>query len=147
VAEGIEGYARHAERYGTAEVYETAKAELETLDLGRLCLRLRHIDSRWKLSQTEVRWLAAALLKEQLSDKRTAAMATCSVRTVRRIREELELELKRVAWVKESKALDQLVNLADCARKPALQSGEKWTIRPWQGNGSDAAIGKEEAVQ
>lgn len=47
----LEGYVRHAEHYGTSEVFETALDEGLCLeDLGKLALRLQNLDPQWKLT-------------------------------------------------------------------------------------------------
>jgi hypothetical protein len=46
--DGLGGYARHAEVYGTEGVFETARAELDADELTVLARRLRALDARWR---------------------------------------------------------------------------------------------------
>ena len=69
---------RHAELYGTAEVFETAEAAgLGAEELGSLARRLPNIDKRWKLTRAQADNLAVRLIRAGMPDK--DILRTCSI--------------------------------------------------------------------
>jgi hypothetical protein len=92
-------FIRHAERFGTKYVYETA---LEYLDdpreLGRLSLALQRVDLRWQLEREQRASLALALHEAGVPTSRVCEMAQLSRRTLHRLRQRSE----KVAQVAKS---------------------------------------------
>lgn len=76
-------YVRHAERFGTEFVFETARFELEPVEMGHLAKHLRRIDKRWSLSKEDREGLLVALIDGGVSDKNIREMVGVSQPTVR----------------------------------------------------------------
>ncbi len=84
-------FVRHAERYGSELVYETAaEGYLEPEELGLLSLALRRLDRRWRLSPQQRRKLALALCERRLPLARVCEMAQLSRATLHRLRQQAE---------------------------------------------------------
>lgn len=84
-ANTLEGYVRHAEYYGTDEVFETAcDGGLPLRDLGFLALRLQNLDSKWKLTADAQQLFVLALLFAGCDVKDAARMAGVSRATAQR---------------------------------------------------------------
>lgn len=88
----LQQYIRHAERFGTECVFETAIADLDAESLGLLSLHLRRVDSRWRLASAQKRALGTALLeiRPSLKAERLCEMAQISQSTLYRLRTELQ---------------------------------------------------------
>jgi len=118
----LANFVRHAELWrGVEGLYETARHELDDRNLARLAGRLRRIDPAWKLTRTERRRLASALLELNLDFKRICRQTGISRTTLWRLRE-------------------QVVDSPDRPPKPALQSGAHVSKRTLATNGSRPAI-------
>jgi hypothetical protein len=85
----VERFARHAKRFGTECVFETAVEELEARDLGRLSQHLRRIDPKFRLPNDQRRALALALLEDGVDRKNVCWQTGASRSTLRRWRQEL----------------------------------------------------------
>lgn len=59
--EALERYVRHAEKYGTNLIIETAAEELPWSALGELSLRLQAVDPKFKLSRDMAQSMVTAL--------------------------------------------------------------------------------------
>ena len=100
----LEQYRRHAERFGTECVYETAEGlGLSALELGHLARHLRRIDPRWRLTATQRDQLIADLLAERLRTAEIAHMAGVSEKTVSRTRQR---DLEHAACSSESRLVE-----------------------------------------
>ena len=83
----VQRYRRHAQLYGGEELFETALDEgIGALELGRLALALRHVDSDWRLTRAQAMDLAVALVSAGCADKDIRSMAGISQPTVREAR-------------------------------------------------------------
>jgi hypothetical protein len=83
----LERLRRHAELYGTEEVYEVAAADgFAAADLGRLALALRTIDPKWRLSHEQRDRLLVRLQEEDLPDRKLREYLGISQDTLRRLR-------------------------------------------------------------
>lgn len=82
----LQEFVRHAERYGSELVYETALAYLEPEQLGLLSLALQRIDRYWKLGRAQQAWLALALDDAGVADAEICASAHLSRVTLYRLR-------------------------------------------------------------
>jgi hypothetical protein len=126
-------YIRHAERFGVADVFETALGEYRHLspkDLGRLSLRLQNIDPKWTLSQPRRLAFARVLVRDGVDAKTICRMAMISRRTLKRAQAQ-----KRDQDFLEA-GLEPLPQVPFWTSQPAFQSGEKWTKQPPEGNAS-----------
>jgi len=106
---------KHAEKFGTAEVYETATAMgFSALELGYLVRHLRRIDKSWRLESAQRTRLVRELLEANVADKEIRDMAGVSQDTVARLRKGREpadpgvengstigREVRRLSWDKE----------------------------------------------
>jgi hypothetical protein len=79
-------FVRHAELYGTAEIFEVAERSLSPADLGALALRLSRLDAKWRLGRDQREQLIAALLDSGMPDKDIRRMCCVSQPTVRKAR-------------------------------------------------------------
>ena len=79
-------YIRHAERFGSEFVYETALFDLSPKHLGHLAKHLRRIDKRWSLAKQHRDELIGALIGEGVSDREIREAAGVSQPTVREVR-------------------------------------------------------------
>ncbi len=104
-------FANVAKRSGAAEVYAVARRVLDAVDLGRLLLHLRRVDSDWSLPLKERRRLAVELVEAGVPDSKVIEQTEISRTTLWRIRRDL-------------------VDKPNRAHKPALQSGEFVSNRP-----------------
>lgn len=88
----LDGFVRHAEHYGTEEVFETAvDSGMNLWDLGRLALRLQNLDPQWKLTRDGQKSLVQALLYWRVVNVQDAArMAGVATATAREWYDELE---------------------------------------------------------
>lgn len=84
----LEEFVRHAERFGSELVYQTATDHLEPDELGLLSLALQRIDRKWRLTPREKTTLALALLESPLPDTRICEMSQLHRATVHRLRQE-----------------------------------------------------------
>jgi hypothetical protein len=84
----LERYRRHAELFGTEEVYETAATDgFVAAGLGRFALALRRIDPKWRLSRGQRADLLARLQEEgEQSDHMVREYLGVSQDTLRRMR-------------------------------------------------------------
>jgi hypothetical protein len=83
----LDAYVRHAERYGTSFVYETAAADgFRAVELGQLARHLRRVDRRWRLAQADRRALAERLVADGVKAKDVVEMADVSHTVVAAIR-------------------------------------------------------------
>jgi hypothetical protein len=155
-------YVKHAERFGTEFVFETARDELSLRQLGYLSLQLQRIDSKWRLPivNGKVRrgeWLAAA--EAQLGDDDSdAAIAqalwtTIDLRVNRRAAFARDLidagetpdlacrmAMISVRTLRRAKVPEKVTQLPDLAADPLISWDEKRTNRPTPTHGSDSAI-------
>lgn len=84
----LKRFRRHAELYGSEEVYDVAAGDgLDSLDLARLALALRHIDPRWRLSADQRANLLGRLDGFGLPDQEVRRYLGVSQDTLRRMRE------------------------------------------------------------
>jgi hypothetical protein len=82
-------YVKHAERFGTEVVYQSAEEhELPALDLGYLARHLRRIGKSWKLDPSQRERLIRGLIAADVPDREIRDIAKVSQDTVRRFREE-----------------------------------------------------------
>jgi hypothetical protein len=82
--DSLEGYIRHAEHYGTDEVFETALDEgLGLRDVAQLAIKLQYIDPRWKLTLENQYLLVLALLGAGMNLKDAARAAGVTLPTAR----------------------------------------------------------------
>lgn len=80
----LSGYIRHAEHFGTEEVFETALDEGLTMkDLGFLALRLQNLDPKWKLTLENQERFFAALMNVGVPMPKAAGSAGISIATAR----------------------------------------------------------------
>lgn len=116
----LDGYVRHAEHYGTSEVFETAIDEgLRMRDLGRLALRLQNLNPQWKLTTEVQRLFVLSLVERGVSDRDCARMAGCSIVSVR-------------TWVADDQDLGDVdPELALRAASKARFSDLKGIVRGW----------------
>ncbi len=121
----LASYVRHAERFGTGEVFETACAELDARDLGRLSLRLQNIDPRWR--PPDAGSFALRLLSDDVPAADVCRMARISRQTLWRLRNGQDTPKS--------------------APEPAFQSGESVSNRGTEGNGSRATVATAESPQ
>lgn len=84
----LEELVRHAERFGSELVYQTAADYLEPDELGLLSLALQRIDRKWRLAPHEKTTLALALLETPLPDARICEMSQLHRATLHRLRQE-----------------------------------------------------------
>ena len=83
----LDQFIRHAERYGSELIYETAAAGyLDYREPAALSLALQRIDRRWKLSRDQQTRLALALDQTGLPDAEICASAQLSRTTLHRLR-------------------------------------------------------------
>jgi hypothetical protein len=84
-------FVRHAERYGSELVYETAAAGyLEPEELGLLSLALQRLDRKWRLAPAQKTKLALALIDSPLPVARICEMSQLHRATLHRFRQERE---------------------------------------------------------
>jgi hypothetical protein len=81
----LEDYVRHAERYGTEAIFETATEDLDVVALGRLACRLRHIERRWRCPKRD--WLVLGLLDAGVRDRQVCDWVGISRPTLRKVRD------------------------------------------------------------
>ena len=81
-------FVRHAERFGSELVYDTAADYLEPDERGLLSLALQRIDRKWRLTPGQKRTLALALLESPLPDARICEMSQLHRATLHRLRQE-----------------------------------------------------------
>lgn len=86
----LEEFVRHAERFGSELVYDTAADYLEPDELGLLSLALQRIDRKWRLTPEQKRRLALALIESPLPDARICEMSQLHRATLHRLRQEHE---------------------------------------------------------
>jgi len=84
----LQEFIRHAERFGSELVYETAASYLEPDELGQLSLALQRLDRRWRLTPAQKTELALALSERHLPVAEIAEMAQLHRATVHRLRQE-----------------------------------------------------------
>jgi hypothetical protein len=106
----VQRLAKVAKRSGAAEVHAVARHELAPVDLGRLLLHLRRVDSDWRLPLKERRRLAVELVEADVSDSKIIEQTEISRTTLWRIRRDL-------------------VDKPNRARELALQRGESVSNR------------------
>jgi hypothetical protein len=82
----LDQFVRHAERFGTEFVFETAAARLGSPDLGHLARHLRRIDRRWRLSPADRAALAAGLVVAGIKTVDIVDLAGVSYSTVASLR-------------------------------------------------------------
>ncbi len=121
----LASYVRHAERFGTGEVFETACAELDARNLGRLSLRLQNIDAKWK--PPDAGSFALRLLRDDVPTVDVCRMARISRQTLWRLRNGQDTP--------------------KLAPEPAFQSGESVSDRGTEGNGSRTIVATAESPQ
>ena len=80
----LDAYRRHAERFGTECVFETAMCDLSAVPLGRLSLHLQRIDPEWRPEPLDRSAFACQLIEAGVRRDRACEMAMVSARTVRR---------------------------------------------------------------
>jgi hypothetical protein len=78
-------YAKHAKRFGTELVFETAAADFGMTDLGRLSVELQRIDPNWKCPLAGVAF-ALTLIDHGTTDTAACRMAQITTRTLHRHR-------------------------------------------------------------
>jgi hypothetical protein len=81
-------FVKHAERFGSELVYETATGYLEPDELGLLSFALQRVDRKWRLAPDQKKELALALSDLQLPVAEIAEMAQLHRATVHRLRQE-----------------------------------------------------------
>lgn len=86
----LEEFVRHAERYGSELVYETAAGFLEPEELGLLSLALQRLDRKWRLAPAQKTKLALALIETPLPVVRICEMSQLHRATLHRLRQERE---------------------------------------------------------
>ncbi|MDE3129624.1 MAG: hypothetical protein KGL16_00590 [Acidobacteriota bacterium] len=86
----LEEFVRHAERYGSELVYETAAGHLEPKELGLLSLALQRLDRKWRLAPAQKTKLALALLETPLPLAQICEMSQLHRATLHRLRQERE---------------------------------------------------------
>lgn len=87
----LEEFIRHAERYGSELVYETAAAGyLDPEQLGLLSLALQRLDRKWRLPPAQRAALALALAELRLPQARVCEMAQLSRATLHRLRQQAQ---------------------------------------------------------
>lgn len=75
----LEGYIKHAEHYGTEEVFESALDNgLDLRQLGWLALRLQNLDPKWKLTQESQHLFVLALVTSGWDVGDAARAAGCT---------------------------------------------------------------------
>jgi hypothetical protein len=80
-------FIRHAERFGTEEVFEVAAADgFTATELGRLTLALRRVDPDWRLSRDQREDLFAELDAAGVPDRRLREFLGISQKTLSRER-------------------------------------------------------------
>ncbi len=83
--EGLRNYVRHAEHYGSEEVFESAvKNGGNIAALGTLALRLRNLDARWKLVPAAAKPFVRLLAGAEWSAKRIESATGYSAATARK---------------------------------------------------------------
>jgi hypothetical protein len=93
----LNDFIRHAERFGTEFVYETALEHLkDPRELGLLSLALQRVDRHWRLERQQQASLTLALYEAGIPTARICAMAQLSRRTLHRLRQRSE-EVAEVA--------------------------------------------------
>jgi hypothetical protein len=84
-------FVRHAERYGSELVYETAtQGYLEPEELGLLSLALQRLDRKWHLAPAQKTKLALALIESPLPVARICEMSQLHRATLHRLRQDRE---------------------------------------------------------
>lgn len=87
----LDEFIRHAERYGSECVYETAaEGHLDAQELGTLSLALQRIDRKWRLPYRRRAALALALCDIGLPHARVCEMAQVSRATLHRLRQDAQ---------------------------------------------------------
>jgi hypothetical protein len=86
----LDEFVRHAQRYRSELVYETAEGYLDWRELAALSLALQRIDRHWKLSRERQTRLALALDQAGLPDAEICASAQLSRTTLHRLRHQDE---------------------------------------------------------
>jgi hypothetical protein len=115
MATTLAAYVRHAEKHGTEDIFETAAADLDALDLGRFSLRLQNLNPKWKLPNVARDRLALALIEKGADTRDVCRMAMVSRSTLWRLKQEAQPP--------------------DRPSEGAFQSGESVSNRDPEGNG------------
>ncbi len=84
-------FVRHADRFGSEFVYETAvEGYLEAEELGLLSLALQRLDQRWRLAPEQKTRLAVAVIASPVPVARICEMSQLHRATLHRVRRERE---------------------------------------------------------